>query len=693
MRGRVFRNAVRVLGTAALVVVFGSGRSGQAGTEKDTDERLQDLLYREALFHHYQSDDFAAITRLQASRASQPDQAQPTQTQLLLVRMQLAYGLHENTDRILRGLLDQGLPEDQTNRAWYELAQTLFRKGYATAANAALDSLRGRIHEDIAGKVQLLRANVLMALNRHTEAARALENWRGPQALAGYAHFNRGIALLRAGKDTEAGSSLKLVANLRVDDEERLALRDRANLTLGYMALRRNDPVRARDHFAKVRPQGPYSNRALLALGLVEQGQGNTDQALAAWLLLRKRTPEDPAVQESYLAVPYALREQQAPQSAQQYEQAVTALSRELDGVTRAKKAVQEQENFDLLLHIARSPNGAGRPREEASAKALESRYLGRLLASRRFQETSLGHRDLLAILADLEQGLEDMDRLATVDPRATARKNRQAKPSSRRRASAGTNPTQSAETARTTPQPGSAPRPGSPEVSAWQNVPRPQRPARAIPLLPEIELPPEADRTPFPNPDPSGLPDSEVLWLPPAPEVILPEDLDGLPPAPEVVWLPPASTYRPITDEDFAYPDLARPAGSRTDSTRRLVRRTPAIAADPGVPPDAAIAGKDLGGLSAVLDRTDDRIAQIARKLRDQRSGVKDYRALIRALQERARRLRERIAAAIELHERYAKALILDELEDRQSRLEDYLRQARLELAKTYDLDTDAPR
>jgi predicted nucleic acid-binding Zn-ribbon protein len=96
---------------------------------------------------------------------------------------------------------------------------------------------------------------------------------------------------------------------------------------------------------------------------------------------------------------------------------------------------------------------------------------------------------------------------------------------------------------------------------------------------------------------------------------------------------------------------------------------------------------------MPAVLERTNDRIAQLARKLRDRRSGVKDFRGQIKALQERARRLRERIAAAIALHERYAKALILDELEERQSRLEDYLRQARLELAKTYDRDTDVPR
>ena len=105
------------------------------------------------------------------------------------------------------------------------------------------------------------------------------------------------------------------------------------------------------------------------------------------------------------------------------------------------------------------------------------------------------------------------------------------------------------------------------------------------------------------------------------------------------------------------------------------------------------------MGGLSAALRRTNDRIAQIARKARDRRSGVKDYRALIEALQERARRLRERIAAAIELYERYAKALIIDELEDRRTvvalkegradaRLDDQRRRAlRLSYQRAFEL------
>ena len=59
-------------------------------------------------------------------------------------------------------------------------------------------------------------------------------------------------------------------------------------------------------------------------------------------------------------------------------------------------------------------------------------------------------------------------------------------------------------------------------------------------------------------------------------------------------------------------------------------------------------------------------------------------------ALRQRLLALRDRVAAAIELHESYASALATEELKRRQVQIEQYLEQARLELAKTYDLATE---
>ena len=682
--------AIAAVGIAVLCWL---GGSGHAGTEEGNRARLPELLQREALFHQYQGDYFSAITQLEAARASELSKEPPTQAELLLVRMKLAFGVHEDVDRVLRRLRADDISESQTNSAWYALAETLYRKGYPTAANEALDSLQGRVPEDIAGDVQLLRANVLMALGRYAEAARALEDWRGSRSLAVYAYFNRGIALWRAGNLSEATSSLARVADARAEDGERLGLKDRANLTLGYIALRGNDLALARERFKRVRAEGAYSNRALLAIGLVEQAQGRPNEALSVWRTLRQRPSADPAVQESYLAIPYALREQQAPQAAQGYEQAVASLSRELEELDLAREAVEEEENLDRLLRHARAPAAVDEQRGETSAAASESRYLGGLMASRRFQETSLGHRDLQAMLADLEQSLDDMGQLADVEPRAVVQRKRRNAGAAHRAADSATEPDTDPASDRATDNRRAATQAPPSQALEWQQAPGLERSPRDIPVLPEIDAPPEADYGPLPNPDPSGLPESEVIWLPPAPEEIAAVEIDRLPLAPDILWLPPASSFRPITREDFAYPDLALPEESSRDTTRHLPRLKTEAGADYDVPPDPVLGDDPLGGLSAALRRTNDRIAQIARKARDRRSGVKDYRALIEALQERARRLRERIAAAIELYERYAKALIIDELEERRGRLEDYLQQARLELAKTYDLDTDPTR
>jgi hypothetical protein len=234
--------------------------------------------------------------------------------------------------------------------------------------------------------------------------------------------------------------------------------------------------------------------------------------------------------------------------------------------------------------------------------------------------------------------------------------------------------------------------------VLEWRGAPGRDRALRGIPLLPEIDLPPGAGDVSLPGADLSGLPGApEVIGLPPAPEWLSPEEAPGadrLPPAPEVVWLPPASRFLglPARDGDFAYPDLTRDR-EPSDPPAGAGRQTLPGQIAGGVSRDAVAAAEALGGLSASMGQTNERIVRILQMLRERGHSGKDLGERIHALQERARRLRERIAGAIVLHERYAQALILNELAQRQSRLEDYLRQARLELAKTYDLETATQR
>ena len=60
------------------------------------------------------------------------------------------------------------------------------------------------------------------------------------------------------------------------------ALRDRANLALGFAYLQANQPDKARVPLERVRLNGAYSNKALLGLGWADAALGDYQAALDA---------------------------------------------------------------------------------------------------------------------------------------------------------------------------------------------------------------------------------------------------------------------------------------------------------------------------------------------------------------------------------------------------------------------------
>ena len=187
-----------------------------ATTEAQDAGRLQELLYGEALFHSHQQDYLAAINRLQLAQAQGLLPPSSDEAGLLLARMKLAYGLHLEAGFDLHALLGEEVPAPVRNRAWYELARAFSHKGYHQAAAEALANIRGELPADTVGDHQLLRATVLMSLHRNREAAQELAQWRGAPELAAYAHYNRGIALVRAGDYPQVAPALRLITSKKI---------------------------------------------------------------------------------------------------------------------------------------------------------------------------------------------------------------------------------------------------------------------------------------------------------------------------------------------------------------------------------------------------------------------------------------------------------------------------------------------
>ncbi len=174
------------------------------------------------------------------------------------------------------------------------------------------------------------------------------------------------------------------------------ALRDKANLALGFAWLKANRPADAKQVLQRVRLEGPQSNKALLGVGWADSAEQQFTKALVPWMELRNRNMLDAAVQESYLAVPYAYSQLEANrQAVEQYTLAVNAFSEETARIDQSIAAIR---SGNLLEAIASNDKG-----EETGwfwqlqelPDAPETRYLYHLLASNEFQEGLKNYRDL----------------------------------------------------------------------------------------------------------------------------------------------------------------------------------------------------------------------------------------------------------------------------------------------------------
>jgi tetratricopeptide (TPR) repeat protein len=609
--------------------------------------------------------------------------------------MKLAYGLHIEAGFDFHALLGEDVPEVVRNRAWFELGRTFSHKGYYEAAEEALAHVHGTMPADIAGDYQLLHATVLMSLDQNRRAAQILEHWQGVPTLAAYAYYNRGIALVRAGDHAQAIIALEMAVDMPARGEELLALRDKAHLSLGYAYARTEDYKQARKQLEAVRPEGPFSNRALLALGWIAHKQGRSDSALVSWMELRGRSPTDPAVLETLLVVPAVYRELDAMQTAtQDYEAAMATYSNELDHLANARESVQKGDTVSLLLQ----KDSRGGQEVTGQTDPGETRYLGPLLASRDFQEMLQGHDELQTMLDDVDEGLRNIDRLAkvAVPPagKTDARTGVALSPTPAARESPGST---AASPSASPQQQAYAGKAGDPQwEQQWQDrygEPA-ESPAAEIPLLPEIDLPDDRALEPLPEPEFTGLPEPDFSGLPPDSEFMadLPDSEENWLPDSEILWLPESGKFHlPGEEEDYAYPDTlpgkrSRPGERYAYSLNQLI---PALQEEARFNPGAVPVGEALRDLAAALNTATERMAQLGESY-DPAGGVDGLEERIAALRARILQLRARIANAIALYEGYVQALALDELDRRQHLLEDLMEQASLELAKTYDQASD---
>ena len=394
-----------------LLLWFWLATTGNSFAVSVKPQQVLDLHYGEVLFHFYQEDYFTAISHLMVARQQNLLQHHRDESELLLGGLQLSYGMPDQAERRFDRLLDRNTDADLRNRIWYYLTKISYQRGHYRRALGKLQKIEKPDDKSIGTELAVLNANLHMALGENGEAAEVLENTSAPDDWEEYLRINRGIALLRAGELEEGRKTLDKLGKVDADNEELRALRDRANLGLGYELLRAGDAEQAREYLNRVRLQGPFIQAALLGAGWADAERGDYEQALTPWLALLELASYEAPVQEAHLAVPYAFAQLGDNKRAIYfYERAIGHFDEEQQQLDAAIQGTQSGELLSLLSQTDTGISGGWMHDTPTLEGVPSGRYLVDILSSHSFQEPLKDYRDLGYLQQLLNEWLENID-------------------------------------------------------------------------------------------------------------------------------------------------------------------------------------------------------------------------------------------------------------------------------------------
>ena len=394
-----------------ILASLAPGSPALAGKDEPAPIVVKEAHYGEILFYFYQEDYFPAIVRVLAAQEQGKLQEHAAEAELLKGGLYLSYGHHLEAADIFERLLADNVNPEIRDRTWFFLAKIWRQRGYLDKAQQALDNIGDGLPEDIQREATMLQAQLLIDGGNYDAAIALLQDWKGKTEWSRYAQFNLGVALVRSGRMDEAKKILEELGDIDPWNEELTSLRDKANLALGYALLQSGQPHAAKVPLQRVRLEGPFSNKALLGVGWADAELDRYQRALVPWMELRGRDLLDPAVQESMLAIPYALASLDSiSQAADHYLNAVEAFYEESSRIDRTINHIESGRFFDEFISEDPLDSTGWYWRMQSLPEGPEARYLFHLLATHEFQEGLKNYRDLSYLWNNLDRWQQSVD-------------------------------------------------------------------------------------------------------------------------------------------------------------------------------------------------------------------------------------------------------------------------------------------
>lgn len=203
--------------------------------------------------------------------------------------MLLSLGLHLQAQGIFEKIQYEG--GASSSKSWFYLARRWFELGDFYNAIYSLQQVKFKaIKEDYRLESQFMMVSSYMELGEHTKAQKIIASMPKKSIWTGYARHNYIIAMMYG---NNSGRSL----NLLIDDatfylpntKEANDLRDRINLISGIHFLELGKNRSADKYLKAVSLAGPYTPAALLQFGWAKVEQGQLEEALQPWRELQTR--------------------------------------------------------------------------------------------------------------------------------------------------------------------------------------------------------------------------------------------------------------------------------------------------------------------------------------------------------------------------------------------------------------------
>ena len=392
----------RLLQFASLALAVATVGAAQAQL---APRKVEALHYGDTLFEFFQDKHFDALTGLMVSQHFDRVKPHDDHAEVLHGGLLLSYGLHKEASEVFARLIESSAPPPVRDRAWYHLAKIRYQRGLTDQAADALARVERPLPAPLEEDRQLLAAQLLMARADYAGAAALLAALPPKASLV--ARYNLGVALVKAGDVDKGSALLDQIGQQPAFDEEQRALRDRANVALGFAALQNQKPADSRRYLQRVRLDGLSSNKALLGFGWAAAELGEPKTALAPWQELVRRPISDPAVLEARIAMPYALAEiGAAGQALDGYQDAVTQFEGERKALDQSIAAIRDGVLIEGL--IANNPRGGmgwygSLDKVPEPRKMPHGGHLTAVLAGHEFQEAFKNLRDLIFLGGNLE--------------------------------------------------------------------------------------------------------------------------------------------------------------------------------------------------------------------------------------------------------------------------------------------------